>query len=50
VTETYLSAQIYLLVAIMYLCMSLVLSLISRRLERRLAVSSATGDRSATFA
>lgn len=50
VTETYLSAQIYLLVALMYLCMSLVLSWISRRLERRLAVSSATGDRSATFA
>lgn len=50
VTETYLSAQIYLLVALMYLCMSLILSWISRRLERRLAASSATGDGSATFA
>lgn len=50
VTETYLSAQIYLLVALMYLCMSLVLAWISRRLERRLAASSATGDGSATFA
>ena len=50
VTETYLSAQIYLLVALMYLGMSLILSWISRRLERRLAASSATGDGSATFA
>jgi His/Glu/Gln/Arg/opine family amino acid ABC transporter permease subunit len=40
VMETYLSAQIYLLVAIMYLLMSLVLASISRRLERRLAQSS----------
>jgi His/Glu/Gln/Arg/opine family amino acid ABC transporter permease subunit len=39
VMETYLSAQIYLLVALMYLVMSLILATISRRLERRLAVS-----------
>jgi polar amino acid transport system permease protein/cystine transport system permease protein len=38
VMETYLSAQIYILVAVMYLVMSLILSFISRRLERRLAV------------
>lgn len=50
VMETYLSAQIYLLVSIMYLVMSLILAWISRRLERRLAVSTATGDGSATFA
>lgn len=43
VMETYLSAQIYLLVAIMYLIMSLILAYISRRLERRLSVSGATG-------
>lgn len=43
VMETYLSAQIYLLVAIMYLIMSLILASISRRLERRLAISGATG-------
>jgi polar amino acid transport system permease protein/cystine transport system permease protein len=45
VMETYLSAQIYLLVAIMYLVMSLILAAISRRIERRLAVSGATGAR-----
>ncbi len=45
VMETYLSAQIYLLVALMYLVMSLILAAISRRLERRLAVSSASGAR-----
>ena len=45
VMETYLSAQIYLLVALMYLVMSLILASISRRLERRLAVSGATGAR-----
>ena len=50
VTETYLSAQIYLLVAVMYLCMSLVLSWISRRLERRLAVSRTISDDTVTFA
>ena len=50
VMETYLSAQIYLLVAIMYLCMSLVLSWISRRLERRLAVSRTITDETVTFA
>ena len=50
VMETYLSAQIYLLVALIYLVMSLILAWISRRLERRLAVSTATGDGSATFA
>jgi polar amino acid transport system permease protein/cystine transport system permease protein len=43
VMETYLSAQIYLLVAIMYLIMSLILAYISRRLERRLSISGATG-------
>jgi His/Glu/Gln/Arg/opine family amino acid ABC transporter permease subunit len=43
VMETYLSAQIYLLVAVMYLAMSLLLAYVSRRLERRLAVSGATG-------
>ena len=43
VMETYLSAQIYLLVALMYLVMSLILATISRRLERRLAVSGARG-------
>jgi polar amino acid transport system permease protein/cystine transport system permease protein len=43
VMETYLSAQIYLLVALMYLVMSLILASISRRVERRLAVSAATG-------
>jgi ABC-type amino acid transport system permease subunit len=41
--ETYLSAQIYLLVALMYLVMSLILAYVSRRLERRLAVSGASG-------
>lgn len=50
VMETYLSAQIYLLVAIMYLCMSLILSWISRRLERRLAVSRSISDETVTFA
>lgn len=45
VMETYLSAQIYLLVALMYLVMSLILAFISRRIERRLAVSGATGVR-----
>jgi polar amino acid transport system permease protein/cystine transport system permease protein len=50
VMETYLSAQIYLLVAIMYLCMSLILSWISRRLERRLAVSRTIRDETVTFA
>ena len=45
VMETYLSAQIYLLVALMYLVMSLILAFISRRIERRLAVSGATGAR-----
>jgi His/Glu/Gln/Arg/opine family amino acid ABC transporter permease subunit len=39
VMETYLSAQIYILVAVMYLVMSLILAFISRRLERRLAAS-----------
>jgi His/Glu/Gln/Arg/opine family amino acid ABC transporter permease subunit len=39
VMETYLSAQIYILVAMMYLVMSLILAFISRRLERRLAAS-----------
>jgi His/Glu/Gln/Arg/opine family amino acid ABC transporter permease subunit len=41
VMETYLSSQIYLLVAVMYLAMSLILAFVSRRLERRLAVSGA---------
>jgi ABC-type amino acid transport system permease subunit len=41
--ETYLSAQIYLLVALMYLVMSLILAYVSRRLERRLALSGASG-------
>ena len=50
VMETYLSAQIYLLVAIMYLGMSLILSWISRRLERRLAVSRTLRDETVTFA
>ena len=44
VMETYLSAQIYLLVALMYLVMSLILAYVSRRLERRLAVSGASGS------
>ena len=39
VMETYLSAQIYILVAVMYLVMSLILAFISRRLERRLTAS-----------
>jgi ABC-type amino acid transport system permease subunit len=43
VMETYLSAQIYLLVALMYLVMSLILAFVSRRLERRLSVSGASG-------
>ena len=43
VMETYLSAQIYLLVALMYLVMSLILAAISRRLEQRLAVSGSRG-------
>jgi len=47
VMETYLSAQIYLLVALMYLVMSLVLSYVARRVERRLAVSGAAGRSSA---
>jgi polar amino acid transport system permease protein/cystine transport system permease protein len=50
VMETYLSAQIYLLVAIMYLCMSLILSWISRRLERRLTASRTISDETVTFA
>ncbi len=41
VMETYLSAQIYLLVAIMYLVMSLILAYIARRVEQRLDVSTA---------
>jgi His/Glu/Gln/Arg/opine family amino acid ABC transporter permease subunit len=41
VMETYLSAQIYLLVAIMYLIMSVILAAISRRVERRLAAGTA---------
>lgn len=45
VMETYLSAQIYLLVALMYLVMSLILAFIARRIEWRLAVSGATGAR-----
>jgi polar amino acid transport system permease protein/cystine transport system permease protein len=44
VMETYLSAQIYLLVALMYLVMSLILAFISRRLERRLGESGAAGQ------
>src|SRR3954453_13935367 len=36
VMETYLSAQIYLLVAAMYLVLSLILAYLSRRVERRL--------------
>lgn len=40
VMETYLSAQIYLLVAIMYLIMSVILAAISRRVERRLAAGA----------
>ncbi len=43
VMETYLSAQIYLLVAVMYLVLSLILAFISRRVERRLAVSGSAG-------
>ncbi len=43
VMETYLSAQIYLLVAAMYLVLSLILAFISRRVERRLAVSGPAG-------
>jgi polar amino acid transport system permease protein/cystine transport system permease protein len=43
VMETYLSAQIYLLVAAMYLVLSLVLAYVARRVERRLAISGATG-------
>lgn len=39
VMETYLSMQIYLIVAAMYLVMSLVLSVLARRLERRFAVA-----------
>src|SRR3954470_8709640 len=35
VMETYLSAQIYLLVAAMYLVLSLILAYLSRRVERR---------------
>src|SRR4051812_40758496 len=35
VMETYLSAQIYLLVAVMYLVLSLILAYLSRRVERR---------------
>ena len=41
--ETYLSAQIYLLVAVMYLVLSLLLAYISRRVERRMGVAGATG-------
>jgi His/Glu/Gln/Arg/opine family amino acid ABC transporter permease subunit len=44
VMETYLSMQIYLLVAVMYLVLSFVLSRIANALERRLAV----GRRGAT--
>lgn len=36
VMETYLSAQIYLLVAAMYLVLSLILAYLSRRIERRI--------------
>jgi polar amino acid transport system permease protein/cystine transport system permease protein len=43
VMETYLSAQIYLLVAAMYLLLSLLLAYVARRVERRLAISGATG-------
>ncbi|MDQ3226796.1 MAG: amino acid ABC transporter permease [Chloroflexota bacterium] len=43
VMETYLSAQIYLLVAVMYLVLSLILAVIARRVERRLAVSGSAG-------
>jgi polar amino acid transport system permease protein/cystine transport system permease protein len=43
VMETYLSAQIYILVAVMYLVMSLCLSFVARAIERRLAVSGAAG-------
>lgn len=47
VMETYLSAQIYMLVAVMYLVMSLVLSFIARAIERRLAISGAAGKSAA---
>jgi ABC-type amino acid transport system permease subunit len=36
VMETYLSAQIYLLVAAMYLVLSLILAYLARRVEQRL--------------
>lgn len=39
VMETYLSMQIYLLVAVMYLAMSLVLARMAARVERRFAVA-----------
>jgi His/Glu/Gln/Arg/opine family amino acid ABC transporter permease subunit len=42
VMETYLSAQIYLLVAVMYLVLSLILASIARRVERRMAIGGAT--------
>jgi len=42
VDETYLSTQIYLLVAVFYLAMSLPLSTIVRRLERRAGRSRRT--------
>ena len=44
VMETYLSAQIYLLVAVMYLVLSLILAAVARRVERRLAVSGRSGQ------
>ena len=37
VMETYLSMQVYLLVAVIYLAVGIPLGLASRRLERRLA-------------
>ena len=43
VMETYLSAQIYLLVAAMYLVLSLILAFVARRVERRLAASGMAG-------
>ncbi len=40
VMETYLSMQIYLIVAVMYLVMSLTLAWVANRVERRFAVAS----------
>jgi polar amino acid transport system permease protein/cystine transport system permease protein len=45
VMETYLSAQIYLLVAVMYLVLSLILAYLARRVERR--IGGATSRRAA---